>query len=60
MRVGDKWGYVDPSGRMVIEPQFDLAVPFFDGLGLVTVGQDDDAKTGYIDKTGRYVWKPTK
>jgi len=44
---------------MVIDPTFDMAVPFFDGLALVTMGKEDDAKTGYVDKTGRWVWKPT-
>lgn len=43
---------------MVIEPQFDFAAPFFDGLALVNV-KAEEPKTGYIDKTGRYVWKPT-
>jgi hypothetical protein len=44
---------------MAIEPQFDFAAPFFDGLALVHIGKDEEPKTGYIDKTGRYVWKPT-
>src|SRR5204863_7789187 len=58
VKVGDKWGFIDTAGRMVIEPQFDFAAPFFDGLALVHVGTED-AKTGYVDKTGNYVWKPT-
>jgi len=58
VKVGDKWGFVDTTGRMAIEPQFDFAAPFFDGLALVQMGTED-AKRGYIDKTGSYVWKPT-
>ena len=41
---------------MVIPAQFDEAAGFFEGLALVKVGK----KFGYIDKTGKYVWTPTK
>lgn len=54
--VGDRYGYIDQTGKMVISPQFGLALNFVEGLALVyTEGQ-----AGYIDKTGNYVWKPTK
>jgi WG containing repeat len=40
----------------VIEPQFSW-VGYFSG-GLAHVKLDDEM--GYIDKTGKYVWRPTK
>jgi hypothetical protein len=53
--VGKKWGYIDKTGKMVINPQFDEAGQFTEGLALVTVG----GRIGYIDNTGRYIWNPT-
>ena len=41
---------------MIISPQFDEASGFSEGLALVKVGK----KLGYIEKTGKYVWAPTK
>ena len=52
-RLGDKYGYKDTTGAFIIAPQFDLAEPFFWGLAPVEAG----GEWGYIDKTGRYVWK---
>ena len=49
-------GYIDKTGNIVIEPQFDFAHRFSGELAQVHVGD----KIGYIDKTGRYVWQPAK
>jgi hypothetical protein len=54
--VGDKWGYIDKTGKIVINPQFDYANQFSDGLAAVYIGD----KYGYIDRTGKYVWEPSK
>ncbi len=51
-----KWGFIDKTGKVVIEPQFDDAWLFREG-GLASVKIGD--KHGYIDKTGKYVWEPT-
>jgi len=40
--VGGKQGYIDKSGRLIIEPQFDSADPFVHDLAAVVV----DGKTG--------------
>ncbi|MBS2007542.1 MAG: WG repeat-containing protein [Cyanobacteria bacterium SZAS TMP-1] len=50
-----KWGYVDPSGVLKIEPQFDAALEFADGLAPVKV----DNLWGYIDERGRFAIPPT-
>lgn len=39
VKSGDKWGYIDKTGKYVINPQFDSASPFSDnGLARVEVG----------------------
>jgi hypothetical protein len=91
-RLGNKFGFVDHTGKFVIEPQFDLTGEFSEGLAAVqiagkwgyidTVGKvviapralsaaeafhnglayvvTTDGRHGYIEKTGKYVWKPTR
>lgn len=52
---GGKCGYIDKTGKIIINPQFDMAMSFSEGLAIVRIGD----KYGYIDKTGKYVWNPT-
>jgi hypothetical protein len=49
-------GYIDHAGTMVIKAQFDRAGRFQGGIARVLIGN----KWGYIDKTGNYVWEPSK
>ena len=49
-----KQGYIDRSGRLVIEPTFDHADTFSYGLASVIVGR----RWGYIDYSGNYVVEP--
>lgn len=49
-----KWGYVDTNGSFVIEPRFDEANPFSEGLAAVNIGE----KWGYINHEGIVVIKP--
>lgn len=44
------WGFIDKTGAMVIEPQFEAAGPFSQGLALVRIGD----KYGFIDREGKY------
>lgn len=54
VKVGEKWGYVNPQGEYIINPQFDFADPFTDGRALVKV----NGKFGYIDEKGSYAVNP--
>ena len=57
--VGEKYGFIDKQGRMVINPQFDMALDFSEGLACVGVGSDEKTrKYGFIDKQGRMVINP--
>lgn len=53
-RQGGKCGYVDSSGKWVIEPQFDFRSDFIDGLARVVVA----GKHGVIDAGGKWVVSP--
>jgi hypothetical protein len=49
-----KWGYVNDKQQFVIEPQFEMCSPFFEGLAVVQKG----GRAGYIDDQGRFVIEP--
>jgi len=57
--VNKKYGFIDRAGKIVIEPQFEFANDFVEGLSLVGI-RNDELKSGYIDETGKVVWQPTK
>src|SRR6266850_7848906 len=51
--VADRWGYVDKGGKVVINPQFERAGPFAEGLAEVRLG-----RWGYVDGSGKLVINP--
>jgi hypothetical protein len=53
-----KYGYMDKTGRVVIEPQFFYAGHFSEGLAWVSVLQGREWLYGFIDKTGKVVIEP--
>lgn len=50
----EKWGYVDASGKVIIEPKFD-EVEHFDKYGMALVKNGNE--WGYINKTGDFAIK---
>ena len=48
-----KWGYIDVSGKIVIEPRFEVASEFSEDLALVQI----DGKYGFINEKGDLVIK---
>lgn len=54
--VKQKCGYVDTSGAWVIPPSFISARDFWHGLASVAW---KEGEYGYVDKTGKTVWKNT-
>jgi hypothetical protein len=60
--VDGKWGFIDSTGSVKIEPQFDQndsAPPFFaEGLAAVAVTENGVQKWGYIDASGTMVIEP--
>lgn len=56
IKVGERYGYIDTEGRVVIEPRFQEARPFSDGLAAVRVSQRDEhdrARWAYVDREGK-------
>jgi hypothetical protein len=51
IHYGNKWGFMDRTGKIVIEPQFSDVSDFFDGLARV----DKDHRSCFIDETGKVV-----
>jgi hypothetical protein len=51
IQVAGKYGYIDKTEKFVIQPKFDFAGDFVEGLAFVKIG----TKFGYIDKTGELV-----
>jgi len=45
-----KWGYIDNHGGILIEPQFDYAGPFTEGLAPARMGE----KAGYLRTDGSW------
>jgi hypothetical protein len=68
--IDEKWGFVDVTGKFVIQPQFSKIGMFADGLAPAletyemsvrrcgTPGYDGVSKYGYIDRTGKFVIPP--
>lgn len=54
VKVGDKWGFIDTKGKMVIEAQYQDARPFSNELAAVMV----NGKWGFIDTDGKMVIEP--
>ena len=52
---GEKWGYINQKGEYIINPQFNDAGFFRDGLARVVA---PDGKIGYIDTKGNYIIMP--
>jgi len=50
-KSGDKWGYIDKEGKILINPQFNYANLFINGIALVKSADD---KYGYIGEDGKY------
>lgn len=49
-----KYGYIDSKGQIVIQPQYDFAWGFSEGLASVWIGD----RAGYVDLTGNMIISP--
>ena len=49
-----RWGYVNPAGKFVLEPQYEDALPFAGTLAPVK----QDGKWGFINGEGKFIIEP--
>lgn len=54
-KMGDRFGYINEKGEVVIEPQFSTAEPFQDGRAIVSHEKDYWNRYGLIDSNGKVV-----
>ena len=54
IKIDDKYGYIDQTGRVIIQPQFDNAWNFSEGMAVINIGN----KYGYIDTMGELLIPP--
>ena len=51
----DLWGYIDKTGKFVIDPMFSIEPgAFYNNYALVT---DKSGKRFFIDQTGKFIWE---
>jgi WG containing repeat len=55
IRVNDKYGFIDKTGKVVVPPAFEEAGEFSEGFACLKKGE----RFGFIDTTGRFVIEPT-
>ena len=60
VKVGEEWGYINAKGEMVIEPRFEEAFAFNDGVAMVYGFDDDDDDDDdwgyhYINTKGEFI-----
>jgi outer membrane protein assembly factor BamD len=49
-----RWGFINPAGKFVLEPQYEDALPFSDFLAPVKV----EGKWGFINGEGKFIIEP--
>lgn len=60
IRDEGKLGYIDRKGTVILDPPFGKMDDFYRGLASVCESYDAGAKCGYMDRTGKVIWQPTK
>jgi len=55
VRLAGRWGFVDKTGKFIINPQFDEAASFTNDVARVRTG----GRYGYVDPSGKFVFSAT-
>jgi hypothetical protein len=53
-KIGERYGYIDKSGNLVIQPVLDLTDHFSEGMAYVEIG----GRYGFVDATGKMAVEP--
>lgn len=54
VKIGNKWGFINKTGQVVIDPQFDMVSSFYEGVAAIAI----ENMVGYIDTKGKMVIEP--
>lgn len=57
-KPGDKYGFIDEKGNVIIPPKFSSAQPFSQGRAVVNMSEDYLNAYGLIDRSGSFIIKP--
>ena len=58
VRKGNKFGFINLQGKIVINPQFERISCFYEGRALCCINRNNKYYWGFIDKSGKWVVKP--
>ena len=62
--MNGRWAFINKEGEQITGAKFDEVDEFYNGLARVMVysteGEDIIEQFGYINKSGNYVWFPTR
>jgi len=53
IKVNNQWGYINETGKIIVEPQYFYAHEYSEGLGAVSVDIGDRVLFGFLDETGK-------
>jgi len=57
VKLNGKWGYIDKTGKVVIEYKYDWVGWFIDGETVAGIGEGDDGTTYAINKAGEVLYE---
>jgi hypothetical protein len=57
-RLNGKVGFIDKTGKFVIQPVYEQGAAFSEGLARVAVVEDGEERLGFIDHQGRFAIPP--
>lgn len=61
VRISRDWYYIHAeTGTIAFNQPFDAAESFRNGIARVRIGDDENARYGYINTEGEYIWYPTR
>lgn len=58
IRVKGKWGYINRKGETVLQPQWDEADDFSDGMAKVGIMSGTEMHYGFVDQKGQWMVQP--
>jgi hypothetical protein len=58
VQVDGKWGFINTTGMDIMEPVFQNATNFSNGIAVVSIMKGKKVKYGFVDPAGKFIIKP--